>query len=287
MGGEGPGKRAKSSQVSGGGQGLPAPLRRPPLAHPPPSVGARWPAAMEVPLLGKHPRLFTSLSLSIHALGAAHFWFGAYYDWVYVDVPTEVAPIYAAFGYKLKFLTYWDALLQAFFFTVCLVSDVLAPRITETPSKPARIVLRFKEFLQASIAFPIALFVGSTFWGLMAVDRELVLPKVLDDYFPSWLNHVMHTNIVVFQLADMLTSSRKYPPRKWALLGLFLFQSAYLGWMHIVFYKSGLWVYPVLDALPPLGRVVFFAGSFAGGFAFYFVGEYLNKFLWGKSEHVD
>ena len=34
-------------------------------------------------------------------------------------------------------------------------------------------------------------FVVVTFWGLYAVDRELVFPKHLDKIVPMWLNHVM------------------------------------------------------------------------------------------------
>ena len=30
-----------------------------------------------------------------------------------------------------------------------------------------------------------------TFWGIYAVDRELVYPKALDKLIPPWLNHIM------------------------------------------------------------------------------------------------
>jgi len=34
-------------------------------------------------------------------------------------------------------------------------------------------------------------FVVMTFWGIYAVDRELVYPKHLDALIPQWLNHSM------------------------------------------------------------------------------------------------
>lgn len=34
-------------------------------------------------------------------------------------------------------------------------------------------------------------FVVLTFWGIYAIDRELVYPKALDKVIPSWLNHIM------------------------------------------------------------------------------------------------
>jgi FAR-17a/AIG1-like protein. len=73
-------------------------------------------------------------------------------------------------------------------------------------------------------------FVGVTFWALMAVDRELVFPKALDPFFPSWLNHVMHTNIMIFTLLEMVTSFHIYPKRSKGLIGLMVFMAIYLGW---------------------------------------------------------
>lgn len=34
-------------------------------------------------------------------------------------------------------------------------------------------------------------FVVCTFWSLYLVDRELVYPKLLDNFIPQWLNHGM------------------------------------------------------------------------------------------------
>ncbi|KAL1115568.1 hypothetical protein AAG570_005858 [Ranatra chinensis] len=236
---------------------------------------------MEVQAEHSNPRLFRVLSVTLHAVGAVHFWYGCYYDWFHVIVPPQVLPIFSAYGYKLKFLTYWDAILQAVYFSVCVVNDVAGSydKVTKERTKLCKV----KEFMMAAFAFPLAMFVGVTFWGLMAVDRELVLPRVLDAYFPSWLNHVMHTNIIVFQLLEMATSSRKYPKRKYGLSALFLFQATYLSWMHVVYYKSGLWVYPIFNVLNIPQRMLFFVGSFATGYVFYYIGEKLNRLLWGES----
>lgn len=64
----------------------------------------------------------------------------------------------------------------------------------------------------------------------MAIDRELVLPQKLDAYFPLWLNHIMHTNIVIFILLEMFLSCRKYPTKKRGLAGLTIFMAIYLSW---------------------------------------------------------
>ena len=47
------------------------------------------------------------------------------------------------------------------------------------------------------LSFLVFQFVFMTFWGIYAVDRELVFPKALDKIIPSWMNHVMVRYIVV------------------------------------------------------------------------------------------
>ena len=64
----------------------------------------------------------------------------------------------------------------------------------------------------------------------MFVDRELVLPKALDPYFPWWLNHLMHTAIMVFTTLEMILAPRQYPTRSNGLTGLVVFNVIYLVW---------------------------------------------------------
>lgn len=39
-------------------------------------------------------------------------------------------------------------------------------------------------------------FVVFTFWSLYLYDRELVYPKLLDNFIPQWLNHGMVSSIL-------------------------------------------------------------------------------------------
>lgn len=126
------------------------------------------------------------------------------------------------------------------------------------------------------------MFVGITFWALYAVDRELVFPKALDEFFPTWLNHVMHTNIMIFILIELATSYRKYPSRKVGISVLSLFMLVYLVWVHIIHAYSGMWVYPVLEVLNFPLRILFFLSSLGLGVALYILGEKLNYIIWSN-----
>jgi hypothetical protein len=70
----------------------------------------------------------------------------------------------------------------------------------------------------------------TTFWGLYAIDRELVLPAAMDPYFPGWLNHIVHTNVAIFTTLEMIISFRVYPDRKSGIKMLLAFMICYLAW---------------------------------------------------------
>jgi hypothetical protein len=96
----------------------------------------------------------------------------------------------------------------------------------------------------------------------------------------SWLNHIMHTNIMVFIVLELFTSFRLYPSRKWGLAGLSLFMASYLAWLHVIKYKADVWVYPVLEVLNLPQRIAFFALSLIFSVGLYIFGEFFNDSIW-------
>ncbi|KAF5291435.1 hypothetical protein FQR65_LT01746 [Abscondita terminalis] len=189
--------------------------------------------------------------------------------------PTENEHIFKG---RLQFLTIWNMLLQAVFFTVCILNDFAGTNeaFPKTKSK----IRKLRDVMLASLAFPISMFVGITFWGIYIVDRELVFPKALDAFFPTWLNHVMHTNIMIFILLQMYLSYHDYPSRKTCASILFVFLICYLIWLHIIRSYSGVWVYPILEVLNFPMRLFFFVILLGLSAGLYLVGEKLNKLFW-------
>lgn len=50
-------------------------------------------------------------------------------------------------------------------------------------------------------------------------------------------------------------------------------------WVHHV---TGVWVYPVLERIAPVARVVFFSAMTAVICVFYTLGEILNSYIWDQ-----
>ncbi|ENN70612.1 androgen-induced gene 1 protein [Dendroctonus ponderosae] len=221
------------------------------------------------------------ISTVVHLIIAGHFWFGCYYNWFHVNVPLEVSDLGdAKFRTKqLKFLTYWDALLQSIFFTICVLNDFIGSNERFPKKRP--LIRKIKDFVLPALAFPVSMFVSVTFWGLYAVDRELILPKALDPYFPGWLNHLVHTNVIIFSFFELIWSYRKYPSRKVGLSVLCAFMLTYLVWMHYIHFCTNKWVYRVLTVLDLPGRIAFFIGNLSFAVAMYILGEKINNIRWG------
>jgi len=216
--------------------------------------------------------------LLLHGIGIANFGLAIYYDVYHLKFPDNVAKKRSGFGGRWKFLTFINLWVQLFYFTTCLIAD-----LSSRKSKAVKI----RDTFFASVAFPIGMFVGIIFWSLWAVDRELVFPAKYDPYFPSWLNHMMHTTVLPLQFLELVLIHHAYPSRRVGGGLCALFVTAYLAWVHVVFYYGNFWVYPVLQVLSMPWRVAFMAGCAVMGVGLYLLGELFNNIIWQKPKKAD
>nr|XP_012235073.1 PREDICTED: androgen-dependent TFPI-regulating protein-like isoform X1 [Linepithema humile] len=224
-----------------------------------------------------------SINTLFHLASLTAYGFTHYYTFNKLHVPMLKEVFKEYDPGQMKYLTVWNVILQAVFFLICFLNDLVGTNAVN-PKKPP-FTRKLKDYFHASLGFPIAMFVGVTFWALMLVDRELVLPKALDPYFPWWLNHLMHTMIVITTTIEMIIAPRQYPKRSRSLGILAIFMLTYLVWIHVIYYKSGVWVYPVFEVLTPPLRIVFFLVLLTFCTILYFAGEALNNLIWGN-EHT-
>lgn len=181
-------------------------------------------------------------------------------------------------GGQWKYLTFLNLLLQAIFFGVACLEDVLK-RITE--KKDIKFITAFRDLLFTTLAFPVSTFVFLSFWILFLYDRDLVYPKALDGIFPLWLNHAMHTFILPFSLVEVYFRPHSYPPKKKGLTLLAAGSFAYISRVLWIYVETGTWVYPVFAKLSPVGLAAFFCLSYIVSAGIYLLGEKLNQWKWG------
>ncbi|KAL1506774.1 hypothetical protein ABEB36_006075 [Hypothenemus hampei] len=110
------------------------------------------------------------------------------------------------------------------------------------------------------LVFPSSLLVVSTFWSIWYIDRELIFPKIVDDFYPSWLNHTLHTLIVIPLIIEVLAQIKhgnvRVSRRRAAIVLLsycFIYQTLYL----LIYFRHGIWLYPIYKTLTWNQRIVF------------------------------
>ncbi|XP_074607801.1 androgen-induced gene 1 protein-like [Acropora palmata] len=222
----------------------------------------------------------SSLSLAIlllsHICGTVLFAYTLYH---HLQIK---APNHRVYGGKFKFLTFLNVLLQLVYFTIAIIGDVL----TLIKGKDSWLI-KLRDILFASLAFPICVFVTATFWGIYLVDRDLIFPKGMDKLIPPWLNHLLHTWCAVAIIMEGAFVKHRYP-RNHVGLGLLLsFCLAYLLWITWVAHVSGYWVYPFLRVMSFSARIAFFVfAGFVMAF-FYFLGKWKTRFIFGGEEQKE
>ncbi|XP_030555012.1 androgen-induced gene 1 protein [Drosophila novamexicana] len=224
---------------------------------------------------------FSYLRFLVHLLAAAQFCYGIYYYLFKLHWPQglhDEEELKTRWGGKFKYLTFLDVIVQAIYHSVALLNDVFGNNtVTLAPKSCLR---QMRDYIFATFAFPIAHNVCISFWVIYLWDRELIFPAALDAIFPSWLNHVVHTNVALLAIMDLFTCFRRYPSRLAGVTGNVAFMLLYIIWVNIVRYFSGQWVYPLLEVLPVPLRCLMFGGLVGLSLACYLLGEFINNIVW-------
>lgn len=145
-----------------------------------------------------------------------------------------------------------------------------------TQSKTIR---KLSDFMFASLVIPLGLLVAAMYWALNCFGNDLVfpVPRGFNQRFPRWLNFVLHTNVAIAPMLDMMISKHKYPNRYLCIAALLGFLVNYLGVMILVKYKTGMWLYGILNKCDTVQRTLVIGGFGVFGVLFFLLGEVCNK----------
>nr|XP_039323581.1 androgen-induced gene 1 protein isoform X1 [Saimiri boliviensis boliviensis] len=193
-------------------------------------------------------------------------------------------PSHQTYGGSWKFLTFIDLVIQAVFFGICVLTD-LSSLLTrgsgnQEQERQLKKLISLRDWMLAVLAFPVGVFVVAVFWIIYAYDREMIYPKLLDNFIPGWLNHGMHTTVLPFILIEMRTSHHQYPSRSSGLTAICTFSVGYILWVCWVHHVTGMWVYPFLEHIGPGARIIFFGSTTILMNFLYLLGEVLNNYIW-------
>ncbi|XP_050982289.1 androgen-dependent TFPI-regulating protein [Labeo rohita] len=210
----------------------------------------------------------------------AFIWYVFVMQSFYAKLNVDIPPGMFVYGGPWKYLTFLNLFLQMVFFGLASANDLQS---VEKGSKLSLFCL-CKDLLFSVLAFPVGMFVVLLFWVIFAYDRQLVYPASLDNLFPLWMNHAMHTIVLPILLGEILVEPHIYPKTKNGLAALGIASLTYFGWVVWVYLTVGIWVYPILEMFSSSGLVVFFFNNMLMLALLYLLGQTLNRKVWGK-EH--
>ena len=203
---------------------------------------------------------------------------------IYFANSVRIPGIFDTYGGRWKFLTNWNLHLQLAYFTVGICNELFGSQKTPSNIHQSSKLQKLRDFLFSTLAFPVAMFVTISFWSLYSIDRNLIFPTQLDKFYPLWANHMLHTTCLISQMIEMNTSYHIYPSRTKGCLTIIGFSLIYLGWILFIAHNANIWVYPVLEKLPAMGRILFLGGCSVASALLFLGGEFVNRKLWALGE---
>ncbi|CAG9860818.1 unnamed protein product [Phyllotreta striolata] len=158
--------------------------------------------------------------------------------------------------YAPVYFTPWNFATQGIYFSLSVLYDLLKV-LSVSPTKLQRTLNNCLNHIYTGGIFPFSILVFTMFWGLYVIEPEFVFPKSCEETFPSWLNHSLHSWILIFAFVETSLVIR-YPKKpKISIRGFNITFSIY----HILFVSSrffiGYWVYPLFNLLTHFQVFVF------------------------------
>lgn len=105
-------------------------------------------------------------------------------------------------------------------------------------------------------------------------------------YFFRWVNHIVHTNVLICSTVEAFTSDCKYPSTKYGISFVVSAFTFYNAWIYYVWREKKYFIYPILDGLNVFQMVGFFTNIYLMATLFYKLGEYINRTMWNRRQGV-
>lgn len=117
-----------------------------------------------------------------------------------------------------------------------------------------------RDIVYTSFAYPIGSIVVYSFWTIWITQgQEMIFPKIIEPYYPPWLNHVTHTIIVPINIAQAYITFHGYI-KKGALL-TFAYIFSYVIFSYYIRLRCGMFVYPFMNTASPISLLIYFGST--------------------------
>ncbi|BGP38322.1 hypothetical protein JCM10450v2_002268 [Rhodotorula kratochvilovae] len=152
---------------------------------------------------------------------------------------------------------------------------------------PLALFSRLKTTL-AILAVPVEGLVAALYWSLTLYDPSLLSPAVAPGEsplrLPLSLDLALHALPALFLWLDFLFFSPPFPARAHPALIAATATGAYCAWMEYCAKGNGRYPYPMLDTMPPLARLAFYAAQVPVLIALFGAANGVHRFVRGSGD---
>ncbi|XP_049854943.1 androgen-dependent TFPI-regulating protein-like isoform X3 [Schistocerca gregaria] len=190
--------------------------------------------------------------------------------------------------YSLEYVSVWNQVLQQVYVFSSLWVDIVKAFPGRFPySRKAASAVR--NFLFPACVVPINTIVLVLFWSLYLSAPHMIEDRgIMERYLESWMNHCLHTNIIIISLMEIIICAPKFPSRRRAfvtIVGMVLLYSITASSCRML---GGPWAYPIVKIMFSnwMSFIVFQAICISIGFAGYIVAERINNLVHGEQKKI-
>ncbi|XP_049948430.1 androgen-dependent TFPI-regulating protein-like isoform X3 [Schistocerca serialis cubense] len=190
--------------------------------------------------------------------------------------------------YSLEYVSVWNQVLQQVYVFSSLWVDIVKAFPGRFPySRKAASAVR--NFLFPACVVPINTIVLVLFWSLYLSAPHMIEDRgIMERYLESWMNHCLHTNIIIISLMEIIICAPKFPSRRRAfvtIVGMVLLYSITASSCRML---GGPWAYPIVKIMFSnwMSFIVFQAICISIGFSGYIVAERINNLVHGEQRKI-
>jgi hypothetical protein len=175
------------------------------------------------------------------------------------------------------YFTGWNFSGQVYFLVVAVADELTI--LTGLSTLTNKIITTVRHYLFTAIVFPSTVLVGVLYWSLYVMDRELVFPQSLDEFYPAWITHSVHSFVVVPLIIEInLPKEQDYDIVEFqkALPILTAFVVCYQTALIAVYFLHDVWLYPLFKFISWFQRILLLEMLYCMTVMFLYVGIYLQ-----------
>ncbi|WKY16001.1 hypothetical protein Q1695_001016 [Nippostrongylus brasiliensis] len=196
---------------------------------------------------------------------------------VYYDFHYQPRLGFEWYIYKLVMLTNLNFIILTIFSLFTVIQTIIPP---------TRVLNSAIDYTYHCTIFPVAVVTCLLFWGLYAIDPQLVMPEWVAELIPSWLNHVTHTLPLIYVLFELIFFEKDAPTTK---------SSLWMAVTHVIIYYviilsvrffDEYWLYPLLEIFTWQHHIVAFIAASIGYYLLIRLSSVLSKYIHGANVHI-